>query len=511
MPELPDITVYLECLAPRVLGQPIERVRVASPFVVRTAEPPIRAVEGKRVLALRRLGKRIVLALEDELFLVMHLMIAGRLRWRDRGAKVPGKLGLAAFDFPTGTLLFTEPTTRKRAAIHLVGGEAALAAHDPGGIEPLACDEPAFRAVLARENRTLKRALTDPTLVSGIGNAYSDEILHRARLSPVTLTSRLDDETWPRLFDATRSTLIDWTERLRAEVGDGFPEKVTAFRDGMAVHGRFGKPCPDCGAAVQRLVFAENEANYCARCQTGGKLLADRALSRLLKKDWPRSLDELEERRERAALTPSAPSATATATPRAARAQGTRRRRAERRRCRRRVALGPPQEPHDRGGLVELLEAEHDREAAEPAHLGEPAEAEHHQRHAGEAEPERRRRGDQARHHPLARAARRHRARQVGNEAGDAEPEQRASREQAGTDRHRRGHGSSPVGAADRPRHRAEHQRKPCRLARRRHRRRRRATPQRRAARPAPGQRPWAAPAGSHAVVDRAPPESVRS
>ncbi len=317
MPELPDITVYLECLAPRVLGQPIERVRIASPFVVRTADPPIRAVEGKRVAGLRRLGKRIVLALDDDLFLVMHLMIAGRLRWRERGAAVPGKLGLVAFDFPSGTLLFTEASTHKRAAIHVVHGEAALAAHSPGGIEPLECDETDFRAALSRENRTLKRALTDPTLVSGIGNAYSDEILHRARLSPVTLTSRLDDDAWQRLFAATRSTLNDWTDRLRAETGDGFPEKVTAFRDGMAVHGRFGRPCPDCGAPVQRLVFAENEANYCARCQTGGKLLADRALSKLLKKDWPGSLDELEERRGRdvakagPATTPPSPNRTA--------------------------------------------------------------------------------------------------------------------------------------------------------------------------------------------------------
>jgi formamidopyrimidine-DNA glycosylase len=302
VPELPDITLYLESLAPRVLGQPIERVRVASPFLVRTADPPIRTIEGKRVLGLRRLGKRIVFVLDDELFLVIHLMIAGRLRWRERGAAVPGKLGLAAFDFPSGTLLFTEASTRKRAALHLVRGEAALAAHDPGGVEPLECEEATFRAALSRENRTLKRALTDPHLVSGIGNAYSDEILHRARLSPVTLTSRLSGDAWRALHRATQDTLLEWTERLRAETGTGFPEKVTAFRDGMAVHGRFGKPCPDCGAPVQRLVFAENEANYCARCQTGGKLLADRALSRLLKKDWPRSLDELEERRERAEL-----------------------------------------------------------------------------------------------------------------------------------------------------------------------------------------------------------------
>ncbi len=300
MPELPDLTVYLGCLAPRVLGQTIERVRIQSPFLVRTADPPIRAIEGKRVTGLRRVGKRIVLALEDDLFLIIHLMIAGRLRWRERGAAVPGKLGLAAFDFPSGALLVTEASSHKRAAVHLVRGEAALAAHDPGGIEPLECDAAAFRVALARENRTLKRALTDPRLVSGIGNAYSDEILHRARLSPVTLTSRLGDEEWGRLFAATRTTLIEWTDRLRAAVGDGFPEKVTAFHEAMAVHGRFGKPCPDCGAAVQRLVFAANEANYCARCQTGGRLLADRALSKLMKQDWPRSLEELEERRERA-------------------------------------------------------------------------------------------------------------------------------------------------------------------------------------------------------------------
>jgi len=304
VPELPDVTVYLECLAPRVLGQTIERIRLSSPFVLRSVDPPIRDAEGKRVTGLRRVGKRIVLELEGELFLVIHLMIAGRLRWRDRGAKVPGKLGLAAFDFPTGTLLLTEASTKKRASIHLVRGEPALMAHDPGGLEVLDADAASFRAALSRENRTLKRALTDPRLVSGIGNAYSDEILHRARLSPVTLTSRLSDDAWNRLFGATRDTLIDWTRRLRAETGDGFPEKVTAFREGMAVHGRFGKPCPDCGSPVQRLVFAENEANYCARCQTGGKLLADRALSKLLKSDWPRSLEELEERRERNAVTP---------------------------------------------------------------------------------------------------------------------------------------------------------------------------------------------------------------
>jgi formamidopyrimidine-DNA glycosylase len=269
-------------------------VRVASPFVVRTAEPPIRAIEGKRVLALRRLGKRIVLALEGELFLVLHLMVAGRLRWLARTAKPPGRITQAVFEFPDGHLAFTEAGTKRRASLHLVQGEAALAAMDPGGIDAMQADLGAFAARLRSENHTLKRALTDPRLFSGIGNAYSDEILHRAKLSPVTLTSSLADDAVERLYDATRATLAEWTERLRADAGREFPEKVTAFREGMAVHGRFGRPCPDCGSAVQRIVYAENECNYCPRCQTDGRILADRALSRLLKDDWPRTIEELE-------------------------------------------------------------------------------------------------------------------------------------------------------------------------------------------------------------------------
>ncbi len=294
MPELPDVTVYLECLAPRVLGQTLARVRLSSPFVLRSVDPPISAAAGKTVRELRRLGKRIVFALDDDLFLVVHLMIAGRFRWRERGAKVPGKLGLAAFDFAGGTLLLTEASSKKRAAIHLVRGEEALRLHDPGGIEVLDASVEEFRGALLRENHTLKRALTDPRLLSGIGNAYSDEILHRARLSPVKLTRSLGDPELVRLHEATRATLLDWTERLRREAGSGFPEKVTAFREGMAVHGRYRKPCPDCGSPVQRISYAENETNYCARCQTGGKLLADRSLSRLMKDDWPRTLEELE-------------------------------------------------------------------------------------------------------------------------------------------------------------------------------------------------------------------------
>jgi formamidopyrimidine-DNA glycosylase len=301
VPELPDLTVYLETIGTRVLGEPLERARVASPFLVRTVDPPLRACEGKRVLGMRRVGKRIVFALEDQLFLVVHLMISGRLKWRDRGAAIPKRLGLAAFDFPRGTLLLTEASTRKRASIHVVRGEPALAALDPGGIEPTTATLAQFAEALRRESHTLKRTLTDPYLFAGIGNAYSDEILHRARLSPTRLTRQLDDAEVARLRDATRATLADWTARLRAEANGEVPEKVTAFHDAMAVHGRFGKPCPDCGAKVQRIVRAENESNYCARCQTGGKLLADRALSRLLREDWPRSLEELEQRRTAAA------------------------------------------------------------------------------------------------------------------------------------------------------------------------------------------------------------------
>jgi formamidopyrimidine-DNA glycosylase len=298
MPELPDVTVYVEAMAARIAGAPLSGVRLTSPFLLRSVDPPLREALGRCVLGVRRLGKRIVIALEGNLFLVLHLMVSGRLRWREAGAKIPGKVGLAAFDFPAGTLLLTEASTRKRASLHLCRGEAALRAFDRGGFEVLEADLAAFRAVLARENHTLKRALTDPTLFSGIGNAYSDEILHRARLSPVKLTSRLGDEEVERLWRACREVLSEWTERLRREAGTEFPEKVTAFREGMAVHGRYRRPCPACGAPVQRIVYAENETNYCAPCQTGRRLLADRALSRLLKQDWPRTLEELEEMKE---------------------------------------------------------------------------------------------------------------------------------------------------------------------------------------------------------------------
>jgi formamidopyrimidine-DNA glycosylase len=270
-------------------------VRLRSPFLLRSVEPPLAATRGRAVREVRRMGKRIVLGLEGELFLVLHLMIAGRLHWKARGAKIPGRLGLAAFDFTGGTLLLTEAGTKKRASLHVASGEEGLEPFRRGGLEVFESDAAAFAAVLRRENHTLKRSLTDPRLFSGIGNAYSDEILHRARLSPMALTGRLDDGEVARLHAATLATLRDWTGRLRAEAGDDFPEKVTAFRDGMAVHGRFGKPCPDCGTEVQRIVYAENECNYCPRCQTGGRLLADRALSRLLKDDWPKSIDELEE------------------------------------------------------------------------------------------------------------------------------------------------------------------------------------------------------------------------
>ena len=296
MPELPDVVVYLDALAPRIVGTTLERVRLASPFVLRSVDPPLTYAFGTRVQGLRRLGKRLVLALSSDLFLIIHLMIAGRLRWKDRGAKVPGKLGLAAFDFTRGTLLLTEASTRKRASLHLVRGEAALAAFDPGGLEVLDASLDDFRSALARERHTVKRSLTDPRIFSGIGNAYSDEILHRARLSPVAMSDRLSDDEIARLYDATRTTLREWTERLRAETGSGFPERVTAFRPGMAVHGRYREPCPACANPVQRIVHAENESNYCATCQTGGKLLADRSLSRVLKSDWPKTLEELEER-----------------------------------------------------------------------------------------------------------------------------------------------------------------------------------------------------------------------
>jgi formamidopyrimidine-DNA glycosylase len=293
LPELPDLTVYRDALAARVRGAPLLRVGIVNPFVLRTAVPSIGDVEGKRVRDVRRLGKRIVLALEGELFLVLHLMIAGRLRWLARDAKPPARITLAVFEFPAGRLAFTEAGSKRRASLHCVAGEAALATFDPGGLEVFACDEAMFALRLRSENHTLKRALTDPRLFAGIGNAYSDEILHRARLSPLALTGKLDDDSVMRLFDATRAVLTEWTERLRAQAGDTFPEGVTAFRPEMAVHGRYGKPCPVCGAPVQRIVYAENECNYCARCQTGGAILADRSLSRLLKKSWPRSIDEL--------------------------------------------------------------------------------------------------------------------------------------------------------------------------------------------------------------------------
>ncbi len=294
MPELPDITVYIGHLESRLVGQTLERVRLLNPFVLRSVAPPIAAAEGRKVVGVRRMGKRIVIALEGERFLVLHLMIAGRLRWLAAGAKLPGRITLAAFEFPGGTLVFTEAGTKRRASIHLVGGEAALAAMDPGGLDVLLAGFREFADRLRRENRTLKRALTDPRLFSGIGNAYSDEILHRAKLSPFAQTQSLSQAEVGQLYDAARATLAEWTERLREEAGADFPEKVTAFREGMAVHGRFRKPCPVCGSPVQRIVYAENETNYCARCQTGGKVLADRALSRLLKASWPRSIDELE-------------------------------------------------------------------------------------------------------------------------------------------------------------------------------------------------------------------------
>ncbi|HEX7336355.1 MAG TPA: DNA-formamidopyrimidine glycosylase family protein [Gemmatimonadales bacterium] len=294
MPELPDIALYLDRLTPRILNQPLLHATVRNPFVVRSFDPPLSAAEGKRVTGLRRMGKRIVLELEGDLFLVIHLMIAGRFRWRPPGAKTPGKLGLAAFEFPAGVLLLTEAGTKRRASIHLVAGTEGLALFERGGLEVLDTDLAGFSGRLTSENHTLKRALTDPRLFSGIGNAYSDEILHRARLSPMALTARLSGEEIERLFHATRATLQYWIDRLLGEGGEDFPEKVTAFRPGMAVHGRFQEPCPDCGSPVQRIRYADNETNYCARCQTGGRLLADRALSRLLKKDWPRSLDEIE-------------------------------------------------------------------------------------------------------------------------------------------------------------------------------------------------------------------------
>jgi formamidopyrimidine-DNA glycosylase len=296
MPELPDVTLYVEALERRFGGRELEKARLASPSLLRSVDPPLSAAEGRKVAGARRIGKRVVLSLEGDLHLVFHLMIAGRFHLKKRGAPIPAKRAHAAFDFATETLMLTEASPKKRAMLHVVQGEANLAAHDPGGIEPLECDLAGFRAALLRESHTIKRSLTDPTLFSGIGNAYSDEILHRAKLSPMKLSTKLDDAETAGLFAAMREVLVEWTDRLRREVGDGFPEKVTAFRPEMAVHGKYREPCPVCGAPVQRIVHAANESNYCAHCQTGDRLLADRALSRLLKDDWPRTLEELEAR-----------------------------------------------------------------------------------------------------------------------------------------------------------------------------------------------------------------------
>jgi formamidopyrimidine-DNA glycosylase len=298
MPEFPDIELYLHALRPRIVGRPLESVRMASPFLLRSIDPPLDSLAGKTVRDLRRLGKRIVWALDDDLFLVFHLMIAGRFQWKARGAKVIAKVGLAAFDFPSGTLLLTEAGSKRQASLYVVRGEAALAAHDPGGIEVVGSSLEAFRTALTRENHTLKRALTDPRLLSGIGNAYSDEILHAAKLSPMKQTSQLTAEEVGRLHTTAMDTLLIWRDALVAETADAFPAKVTAFRPAMAVHGRFGKPCPVCGTAVQRIRYASSEANYCPTCQTGGRLLADRSLSRLMKGDWPKTLEELERKRE---------------------------------------------------------------------------------------------------------------------------------------------------------------------------------------------------------------------
>ena len=299
MPELPDITAYLAALESRVLGQPLERIRLASPFLLRTVHPPLQDLEDRTVHKLRRIGKRIAIGVNGDLWLVLHLMIAGRLHWRPPSAKLAGRNSLAAFDFPGGSLVLTEAGSKRRASLHVLSGEGGLRSVDPGGVEIFDCDLNSFRAALTAENRTLKRALTDPRMVSGIGNAYSDEILHAAQLSPITLTHKLAPVEWERLFAAVRSVLTFWIDRLQAEAGTGFPEKVTAFRAGMAVHGRYGQPCPRCGQKVLRIRYAENETNYCARCQTDGKVLADRALSRLLGSDWPRTLEELEALRHR--------------------------------------------------------------------------------------------------------------------------------------------------------------------------------------------------------------------
>jgi formamidopyrimidine-DNA glycosylase len=294
MPELPDIAAYISALEPRIFAQPIQKIRLASPFLLRTVQPPIASIEGRVVRELRRIGKRIAIGVEGNLWLVLHLMIAGRLHWRKAGTKLAGRQSLAAFDFPNGSLVLTEAGTKHRASLHVLTGEEGLRSVDPGGIDIFTSDLNSFRAALTAENRTLKRALTDPRIVSGIGNAYSDEILHAAQLSPITQTHKLRPEEWERLYSATRATLKLWTERLQTEAESAFPEKVTAFRKDMTVHGRYGEPCPRCGGNIQRIRYADNETNYCARCQTGGKVLADRSLSRLLRSDWPRTLDELE-------------------------------------------------------------------------------------------------------------------------------------------------------------------------------------------------------------------------
>jgi formamidopyrimidine-DNA glycosylase len=294
MPELPDIAAYLTALEPRIVGQPLQKARISSPFLLRTVQPPLSAAEGRTVRELRRIGKRIAIGVDGGLWLVLHLMIAGRLHWRPREAKIGGRQNLAAFDFPNGSLVLTEAGAKRRASLHVVDGEEGLRALDPGGIDVLSSDLNAFREALTAENRTLKRALTDPRVLSGIGNAYSDEILHAAQLSPITLTQKLTTPEWERLFAATKNILQLWVERLQKQANETFPEKVTAFRPEMAVHGRYGQPCPTCGDPIQRIRYADNETNYCARCQTGGKVLADRSLSRLLGKDWPRTLDELE-------------------------------------------------------------------------------------------------------------------------------------------------------------------------------------------------------------------------
>jgi formamidopyrimidine-DNA glycosylase len=298
MPELPDILLYLHALRPRIVGRRVEAVRLASPFLLRSIDPPLSAIEGRTIVGLHRLGKRVVFEAEGDVFLVFHLMIAGRFRWKEEGARIPGKVGLLAIDFDHGTLILTEAGTKRQASLHVVSGRVALAQHDPGGLDVMTATLPEFAEALTRENHTLKRALTDPHLFSGIGNAYSDEILHAARLSPFKQTRALPDDEVRRLYEATRQTLSQWIVRLQQETGEDFPGKVTAFRAGMAVHGRYNEPCPDCGTPVQRVVYAANEANYCPACQTGGRLLADRSLSRLLKEDWPRTLEELERKKK---------------------------------------------------------------------------------------------------------------------------------------------------------------------------------------------------------------------